>query len=350
MACTGGAVRSILGAPVGAIAVQKPGSAFQMWTRWLSHVLSPALPPGRRGRRPCGSAQPRLHAVAVASLWCVAQLGLPQAAAAQEAQPRFTVKAFRITGATLVGEDRLQAALAPWLNKPITLLHLQHAARTMAEVYRVNGWPMRPQVPVQEVSDGEVHFGVVETRLLDAAKADQFLSELAQLALRHQAGGVSDQPTMTKAALTRPDAGSLWRELQRDEAARQPAPQPHQPLVAPADAVVPAVPDSGPSFSVKGFRFTGVSLVNEAALQLALQSWLNRPLVFADLQSATQVVADVYRSQGWLARPQLPAQDLVDGVVHISVVEARLGEVRIEGTGQALRFDKGRLLASPPTA
>jgi hemolysin activation/secretion protein len=265
---------------------------------------------------------------------------------AQDMQARFTVKAFRITGATLVGEDRLQAALVPWLNKPITLLHLQHAARTMAEVYRVNGWPMRPQVPVQEVSDDEVHFGVVEARLLDAAKADQPLAELAQLASRRQAGGVSDQHSMVKAALTRPDAGNLWREVQRDEDARQPPPQPHNPLAAPADVATPAAHDPGPSFSVKGFRFTGVRLVNEAALQLALQSWLNRPLVFADLQSASHVVADVYRSQGWLARPQLPAQDLVDGVVHISVVEARLGEVHITDADQALRFDKGRLLAT----
>jgi hemolysin activation/secretion protein len=284
--------------------------------------------------------------MAVASLWCAAQLGLLANAAANEAQPRFTVKAFRITGATLVDEAALQAALAPWLNKPITLLHLQHAARTMADVYRVNGWPMRPQVPVQDVSDGQVHFGVVETRLLDAAKADQHLAELAQLAQQRLRAAGGQEPALMLAALTRPDAGGLWREQQRDEATRQPTPQPSKPLPAPLDDAPAAAADKGPSFTVKGFRFTGVSLVNEAALQLALQRWLNRPIVFADLQSATATVAEVYRSQGWLARPQLPAQDLVDGVVHISVVEARLGEVRVDDMGVALRFDKGRLLAT----
>ncbi len=298
----------------------------------------------------CGSAQPRLHAVAVASVWCAAQLSLPGHATAQEAPERFTVKAFHISGATLVGEDALQAALAPWLNKPITLLHLQHAARTMADVYRANGWPMRPQVPVQDVVDGKVHFGVSETRLLDAAKTDRHLAELAQLAQQRQGSGINQEPALMLAALTRPDArpdaGGLWREQQRDDAKRQPEPQPSRPLPAPPDETPAAAADKGPSFAVKGFRFTGVSLVNEAALQLALQRWLNRPIVFADLQSATQTVADVYRSQGWLARPQLPAQDLVDGVVHISVVEARLGEVRVDDMGVALRFDKGRLLAT----
>jgi hemolysin activation/secretion protein len=274
----------------------------------------------------------------------------PQPALAQDGPPRFTVKAFHITGATLVDNDSLQAALAPWLNKPITLLHLQHAARTMADVYRAKGWPMRPQVPVQDVVDGQVHFGVVETRLLDAAQADRHLADLALMARHRDLSSSSPPPpAMVLAALTRPDsrpdAGGLWREQQRDDATRQPAPQPSKPLPAPPDDT-PATASKGPSFAVKGFRFTGVSLINEAALQLALQRWLNRPLVFADLQTATQAVADVYRSQGWLARPQIPAQDLVDGVVHISVVEARLGEVRVDDGGMALRFDKGRLLAT----
>jgi hemolysin activation/secretion protein len=264
-------------------------------------------------------------------------------------EARFTVTAFYIEGVTLVKQASLQAALKPWLNKPITTLHLQHAARTMADVYRAEGWPMRPQVPVQEVVNGEVHFSVVETRLLDAAKADQHLAELASLAQRRNAAAANasaglDEPKL--AALTRPDAGGLLRELRRDDTTRQPVPLPARPLPAPAEEPTPAVGDKGPSFNVKGFRFAGVSLVNEAALQLALSSLLNRPIVFEQLQTAVQVVADVYRSQGWLARPQLPAQDLVDGVVQINVVEARLGQVRIDDLGVALRFDKGRLLAT----
>jgi hemolysin activation/secretion protein len=84
-------------------------------------------------------------------------------------------------------------------------------------------------------------------------------------------------------------------------------------------------------------------LINEAALQMALHTWLNRPVVFADLQAATRVIADVYRSQGRLARPQLPAQDLIDGVVTVQVIEARVGEVRVADSNQPLRFDRGRL-------
>jgi hemolysin activation/secretion protein len=44
-----------------------------------------------------------------------------------------------------------------------------------------------------------------------------------------------------------------------------------------------------------------------------------------------------------LARPQVPAQELVDGVVTLNVVEARLGQVRIDDGGQPLRADRRRL-------
>jgi hemolysin activation/secretion protein len=313
--------------------------------------------PRKRGR--FAAALSRLNKSRGPALWMTTWLlALPLATQAQEAkdaaaaEARFTVKAFHIEGVTLVNQTTLQAALKPWLNKPITTLHLQHAARTMAEVYRSEGWPMRPQVPVQELVNGEVRFSVVETHLLDAAKADQHLTELAQMAQRRNdasahASVAFDEPKL--AALTRPDAGSLLREIRRDESTRQVAPLPARPLPAlpaPPETPMPAVADKGPSFSVKAFRFTGVSLVNEAALQMALASILNRPVYFEQLQGATQVVADVYRSQGWLARPQLPAQDLVDGVVQINVVEARLGQVRIDDLGVALRFDRGRLLAT----
>jgi hemolysin activation/secretion protein len=334
----------------------------------LAMLKKPPNAPQKSGR--FDGALPRLNTgrpwglllgVVLGLVLALVQFSAPAAAQAQTAdravdkvadnatEARFTVKAFHIEGVTLVHQATLQAALKPWLNKPITTLHLQHAARTMADVYRAEGWPMRPQVPVQEVVNGEVRFSVVETRLLDAAKADQHLAELAALAQQRNAASAKasapfDEPKL--AALTRPDAGALLREIRRDETARQPAPMPARPLPAPPDEPTPAVADKGPSFSVKGFRFTGVSLVNEASLQMALSSLLNRPIVFEQLQSAMQVVADVYRSQGWLARPQLPAQDLVDGVVQIDVVEARLGQVRIDDLGVALRFDKGRLLAT----
>ena len=42
------------------------------------------------------------------------------------------------------------------------------------------------------------------------------------------------------------------------------------------------------------------------------------------------MVANVYRSAGWIVRTYLPRQDVTDGVVTIQVVEARFAGARIE--------------------
>ena len=262
-----------------------------------------------------------------------------------EAAPRFTVKAFHIEGATLVPEKQLQAALAPWLNKPITLLHLQHAARTMADVYRAEGWPVRPQVPTQDVVNGVVTLGVVETRVLEASAASAFVASARAASATAQ----TELPAqvLLAAMAPAPDAGSLLREIQRDNIKREHPAQPFKstPLKEPAPApATTASPASDPTrFTVKAFRIVGATLVADGLLQAALAPWLNRPISFVDLQEASRALTEVYRAQGWLARPQVPAQELTDGVVTLSVVEARLGQVRIDDGGQPLRADRRRL-------
>ena len=264
--------------------------------------------------------------------------------------PRFIVKAFQIEGATLVPQAQLQAALAPWLNKPITLLHLQHAARTMAEVYRAEGWPVRPQVPTQDLVDGVVTLGVVETRVLRASGQDagsagfREASAAAQTELPTQVLLAALSPSALSSSVM-PDAGSLLREVQRDKPTRETPAQLFKstPLQAPPAAPPPTKALDPSRFTVNAFRINGVTLVSEALLQTALAPWLNRPISFADLQAAARALADVYRAQGWLARPQVPAQELVDGVVTLNVVEARLGQVRIDDAAQPLRADRRRL-------
>jgi hemolysin activation/secretion protein len=362
----------------------------------LLSPLVPALPRHllNRARRAHGVAAAKTNAVqrAVVLLTWLLALALPSALALAQAQAqaqtgaeatadsaqRFTVKAFHIQGATLVPEKQLQAALAPWLNKPITLLHLQHAARTMAEVYRAEGWPVRPRVPSQDVAGGVATLGVVETRVLEAsglnprALSTSSETELpTQVLLAGLAGSSSSallepvfaapvvvaldaltplSPPVVLAVAATPDAGSLLRDTQRDNIKRQNGNReaPAQPFKStpqnePPAANAAAAPADPTRFTVKTFRIVGATLVADALLQAALAPWLNRPISFVDLQEAARALAEVYRAQGWLARPQVPAQELVDGVVTLNVVEARLGQVRIDHGGQPLRADRHRL-------
>ena len=136
-----------------------------------------------------------------------------------------------------------------------------------------------------------------------------------------------------------PDAGSLLREERREPRTALPPAGQIVPVPAPAPA-----PSGGVRFTVTAFRLQGVTLVPEAELQAVLSPWLDRPIVFADLERAEQAVADAYRQRGWLARPQLPQQDLVGGVVTLRVTESRLGQVRVDDEGLSLRFDRERIV------
>ena len=136
------------------------------------------------------------------------------------------------------------------------------------------------------------------------------------------------------AAQSTPDAGSLLREAEKQQPRLpQPAPQamPQVPLAPDANAL---------RVRVKAFRISGNTLVAEPELQAVLAPWVGKESTFAELQQAANAVAEAYRRHGWFARPQLPAQDLADGVVKINIVEGRLGAVRIDDGGKSLRLDR----------
>ena len=59
---------------------------------------------------------------------------VPQAPLVPDASAlRVQVKAFRISGNTLIAEPELQAVLAPWVGKESTFAELQQAANAVAE-------------------------------------------------------------------------------------------------------------------------------------------------------------------------------------------------------------------------
>jgi hemolysin activation/secretion protein len=122
-----------------------------------------------------------------------------------------------------------------------------------------------------------------------------------------------------------PDAGAIMRET--DQLRRPQVPQlspravPEAPIKPDADAL---------QFVVKRFNLTGVTLVPIAEVQAVLEPWTNREITFEDLERALAALSAYYQSKGWYVRPQLPAQDIVDGTVTINVIEGRLGQVEQE--------------------
>jgi len=129
-------------------------------------------------------------------------------------------------------------------------------------------------------------------------------------------------------AQQRPDAGAILRETERQTLRIPPnlTPRPLalEPTRRPADEL---------RFQVQRFALEGVVLLPHDQVQRVLQSYLGRDISFFDLEAAMAAVAAAYEAEGWLARVQVPEQDVVDGVVTLRVMEARLGRIIVDGKG-----------------
>ena len=132
-------------------------------------------------------------------------------------------------------------------------------------------------------------------------------------------------PLAAWAQTSPPDAGSLLREAPKTK-----EPLPARPATSSPEAPAASKTPSGPRIRVKGFRLQGHTQFSDAELQQLIAAYIGRELSFAEIQQAAVEIAEHYRRHGWLARAFLPAQDIVDGIVTLVVVEGRLGKVRVD--------------------
>lgn len=77
-----------------------------------------------------------------------------------------TVQQFEVSGNTLYKSEQLQALIAGYLNRPISLLDIYAAADRIAEHYAVNGYTLASvNVPPQKIENGTVRLQISEGRL-----------------------------------------------------------------------------------------------------------------------------------------------------------------------------------------
>lgn len=110
------------------------------------------------------------------------------------------------------------------------------------------------------------------------------------------------------------------------------SPPPLPPPVVPAPPIgQPATTPTGVSFELRGVRFVGATVFTDAELQAVAAPAVGRRVTLADLESVAQRVTEKYRGAGYLlGQAVVPAQEVNQGVVEISVLEGRLGKISIE--------------------
>ena len=122
------------------------------------------------------------------------------------------------------------------------------------------------------------------------------------------------------------DAGTLQRELQLQLERSNPSTQIEK--IKPVEPKV--VKPEEQKISVKGFTFSGNTLVTNKQLQEIVKPWTNTQITFSDLKDVTTAIQDFYTTQGRVALANVPPQEIKDGIILIEIHEGKLGSVIVE--------------------
>ena len=86
------------------------------------------------------------------------------------------------------------------------------------------------------------------------------------------------------------------------------------------------------SLLVKGFSFTGNTVISQAELEALTQPSVGRSLTLSGLEEVAADVAALYKQKGYtLATAYVPQQQIRFGVVTIAILEGRVGEIFVTG-------------------
>ena len=130
-------------------------------------------------------------------------------------------------------------------------------------------------------------------------------------------------------AQTPPDAGRLIQDQQRDRPAQPARTLPLPALDAPPRAALQT--PTGVRVRVADWRFTRNGAIPEAELASLLADLVGKELELAGLTAAADRITRHYRARGFLvARAYLPAQEITNGTVEITILEGRLGNISID--------------------
>ena len=120
-----------------------------------------------------------------------------------------------------------------------------------------------------------------------------------------------------------------------------PVEEPHPLSIEDSRTIVD--PGAGPKFIVKQIRVKGNILIDDAALAPLLEVGDGMEVTLGILHLIAQEIASLYAEEGYiLSRVYVPAQEIVDGVVTLQVIEGKLGQLGVTGNK---RFDPEEILA-----
>jgi hemolysin activation/secretion protein len=139
-----------------------------------------------------------------------------------------------------------------------------------------------------------------------------------------QTQDLSNSPLLPQKPCTSCERGTAQAGGGADAGAQSAPPAP------PASQGLPAASAPAPAFHLNDVRFTGAQGLSAAELHAVAQPYIGRDVTMADLEKLSQAVTTLYRERGFfLAQAVVPVQTVTNGVVEISVIEGKLGNVTV---------------------
>lgn len=128
---------------------------------------------------------------------------------------------------------------------------------------------------------------------------------------------------------TLPNSGTLLNQTQPRETRPAPPGGAGALPAAPRENAGPAQP-GGTQFVLKGITLKGNDTIASDELLAPVQGKIGSEVNFADLQAIAAQITQIYRARGYvLAQVVIPPQDVNSGYVTMSVLEGRVGHVRL---------------------
>ncbi len=92
------------------------------------------------------------------------------------------------------------------------------------------------------------------------------------------------------------------------------------------------VPMQAQTFQLSGVKFSSSDYLSDAELQGAVAPYLNRDIEFPDVEKMVAAVQGLYLSKGIVtAQAIIEPQQVADGILKLTLVEAELAQVKVDG-------------------
>jgi hemolysin activation/secretion protein len=83
---------------------------------------------------------------------------------------------------------------------------------------------------------------------------------------------------------------------------------------------------------VQGFKISGNSVIDIHELSPIVRPYIGQSVGLAELQKIADLITQKYRNKGYtIAKAYLPEQEIRDGIIEISILEGKVGELKVEG-------------------